>query len=190
MQIPLSIRDQWGDATALLVFLFFCLSFLLLPSPPPPVSLLLLLLLSLLKWDVWIRESSMCMYICVHALLEVWWRNPLTLGVTAPHLLDESRLHAGSWKRGGSVRVYVCVCASVWLSDPVCQWAPHNSDFAKTRCLPESDTEGHYWILSFFLFSYYCSCKLALKNAGHYLQSTVESYDCTWNVVYFASVLF
>lgn len=125
MQIPLSIRDQCGEATPLLLSLSFSPS--LSHSHPHPLLFPPLLLyfqsssslcLWPLKWDVWIGERSVYMSACVVGGLFFFKsveRDPLTLGVIAPRIYWLSvcyRLALG-------VRWFwwdcVCVCVHVCL---------------------------------------------------------------------------
>lgn len=65
MQIPLSIRDQWGEATPLLLFLSLSLSLSLPLSPPPPPLLSVLLLpLSLATNVRCVNRRVQCVYVC------------------------------------------------------------------------------------------------------------------------------
>lgn len=143
MQIPLSIRDQWGEATPLLLSLS-------LPLSPPPSPLLSVLLLSLsvatkvrcVNWRAQCVHVCMCCWRCV--LFLKWWEKPTHIGCyCTSNLLAECLLQPGS-----GCEVVLWVLVFVW-PDPVCQWTLCRSDFTKASMSPRGrsslqlNTEGH-----------------------------------------------
>lgn len=129
MQIPFSIRNQWGEAAQLLLFLAL-----------PPVELL----------------SSSCYFsstvtFSLSSISVHWMYTGACIGrnVLKTHS-HKCLLHPILWSLPKAASLLHCVCETVWLSDLICQWAMCWSSFARMPTYNEQldvhiICEGHVW---------------------------------------------